>query len=112
MEWWREVLRKEHDGAADSFVAQLRLEGRWDKATYRRLFDAMLACCKAHDQQEVVERWIAEVFWYLSWWPRLQLLSGCAVSGYHDNALTNFDHLAWWLFAKEARGDHEFEPLE
>jgi hypothetical protein len=106
MEWWRDVLRKEHEAAPDSFVMQVRGAGRWDRPTYERLFQAMLACCKAHADHESVERWIAEVFWYMSWWPGQQ-----PGSRHHENVLTNFGHLAWWLFAKQARGDDEFEPF-
>jgi len=111
MDTWREVLCKEHEAADDSFVMQLRGESRWDDAAHTRLFAAMLECCKAHEGQDTVERWIAEVFWYLSWWPRQQVERCRPGSDDHENALANFDHLAWWLFARESRDDGEFEPL-
>jgi hypothetical protein len=111
MEPWLEVLRKEHEATNESFVMTLRGEGRWDRAAYDRLFDAMLQCCKAHDDQTVIERWIAEV-WYLSWWVKTQADRLWPGSRYHENAATNLDHLAWWLFAKQSRRDTEFEPVE
>lgn len=112
MDPWREILRKEHEGADGSFVMQLHGEARWDEPAHTRLFAAMRECCKAHEGQDTVERWIAEVFWYLSWWPRLLVERHWPGSEYHQDAVINFDHLAWWLFARQARDDGEFEPLE
>jgi hypothetical protein len=112
MDAWRDTLLKEHLAAEDSFMWQVRCEGRWDKAAYRRLFAAMLECCKWHDDKESIERWVAEIFWHLSWWVKQQADVTWPNSTYHQNAAINFDHFAFWLFAKDNRADDQFEQLD
>lgn len=108
MENWREVLKQEFDGEPGSFIRELRFGRGWNQAAYERLFVAMRECCKAHEGKEVVERWIADGFWYLSCYPEQ---SEPKVATYRTNAFLNFYHLASWLFSGDSRGDDEFEPV-
>lgn len=113
---WRSVLKHEFEAGEGSFVLQLRCGPGWDKEAYSRLFKAMLECCKAHDGQTHIERWIVEGFWWLDFYPRYNSQrsedeSDFYESDYYENAVTNFNHLAFWLFGGEARADDEFEPI-
>jgi len=108
---WRSVLKYEFEGGEGSFMLQIRCGPGWDKEAYLRLFNAMLECCKAHDGQTHIERWIAEGFWWLDFYPRYNLERSENKTDYYANAVTNFNHLAFWLFAGEGRADNEFEPI-
>jgi len=91
---WRSVLKYEFEGGEGSFMLQIRCGPGWDKEAYLRLFNAMLECCKAHD-----------------FYPRYNLERSENKTDYYANAVTNFNHLAFWLFAGEGRADNEFEPI-
>jgi hypothetical protein len=67
---WRAVLQKEFAAEPGSFLVELRFDLRWDRAAFSRLTYAMEQCCRALAGVDVVERWLAEGFWYLSWFPR------------------------------------------
>jgi hypothetical protein len=109
---WRDVLRREHEGDESSFTWKLRAECKWDHVAYERVFFALRDCCKAHEGQESVERWIAEVFYYLSWYPKQEVVEwGKIEVPYYQNGVCNFDHLAWWMFMGLSRRDDEFEPI-
>lgn len=111
---WQEVLRYEFEAGENSFIFQLRCGLGWDKAAYLRLFNAMRECCKAHNGQTHIERWIAEGFWYLDFYLGSSLEQTQVKTEdtkYRENAVVNLSHLAWWLFTGHGRADHEFEPI-
>ena len=113
---WRAVLEHEFEARDGSFLIQLRCGPGWNKEAYLRLFIAMRECCKAHDGQTHIERWIAQGFWYLDFYPRFEVekvkgKSHHYDSDYYENAVVNLNHLAHWLFTGEGRADDEFEPL-
>jgi hypothetical protein len=102
---WRAVLQKEFAAEPGSFLVGLRFDLRWDRAAFSRLTYAMEQCCRALVGVDVVERWLAEGFWYLSWFPR-------SWTGHHawaenpardqiDAGTEKLDGLASWFFTGE-----------
>lgn len=109
---WQTILKAEYEAQENTFVFQLRCGRGWDKAAYYRLFRAMLECCKAHDGRPQVERWIADLFWWLDSYPRHLVGNGkLNEDDYYQNAVVNFNHLTHWLFSGQRRPDDQFEPL-
>ena len=63
---FRDVLRQQFVGVDGSFLFRLRGEFEWDRDAFSVLISAMRECCEALEGSEVLERWLAEGFWYLS----------------------------------------------
>ena len=105
---WRAILKHEFAAGEGSFTLRLRC-GHWDKEAHARLFVAMRECCKAHDGQTRIERWIADGFWWLDFYTREHFAD--SDDNYKANQSTNFNHLAFWLFTGQGRADDEFEPI-
>jgi hypothetical protein len=66
---WLDVLRREFAAEDGSFLLTLRCDLRWDHGAFARLIAAMEDCCRALEKTSSVERWVANGFWYLSWFP-------------------------------------------
>jgi hypothetical protein len=105
---WRTVLKYEFEASEGSFVLQCRCGGR-DKEAHARLFRAMIECCKSHEGQTHIERWIASGFHFLDSY--MSYPCEGLEEKYFANAITNFSHLSYWLFEGEGRADDEFEPI-
>jgi hypothetical protein len=55
------ILAREFRAGEGSFLLQLRIEMYWDKDAFRRLTEAMRACCKDYQySQEQLERDLKE----------------------------------------------------
>lgn len=112
---WQAILEHEFQANEElikfeaSFIFQLRCYGKWDKIAHLYLFKAMIECCKSHEGQTHIERWIAQGFDYLDFYPAQEFKD--ADEDYYVNAIVNFNHLTWWLFSGEGRRDDEFEPI-
>lgn len=106
---WRAILEYEFMAGEGSFMLQLRC-GQWDKEAHARLFLAMRECCKSHDGETRIERWIAEGFWWFDFYVMDKYAN--SENEYLSNAAVNFSHLAYWLFTGMGRADDEFEPME
>ena len=106
---WRAILKHEFAAGEGSFMLQL-LCGHWDKEAHLRLFIAMRECCKAHDGETHIERWITEGFWWFDSYVSNQYAD--SKDEYLSNAAVNFSHLAYWLFTGTRRAEDEFEPME
>ncbi len=61
------ILRDEFAAEDGSFLIQLRCGLKWDRAAFLRLVTAMDQCCADLEGAEQVERWVADGFWYVSW---------------------------------------------
>lgn len=61
---WQSVLRSEFAAEEGSFLLGLRTELKWDGAAFSRLTNAMVACCRSEAELDVLERWVAEGFWF------------------------------------------------
>lgn len=66
MEDYLAVLRNEFEAGDDSFLIQIRIDLVWKKDTFTRLVMAMHRCCEEHANSDVLERWMASGFYYLS----------------------------------------------
>ncbi|WP_279581363.1 hypothetical protein [Fodinicola feengrottensis] len=81
----------------------------WDRAAFSRLEQAMRAACSRCQGQDLLERWMADGFHYVSrfvrdWtshpnFPRPEPLS------YHHDCLERLDDLADWFF----HGSHNYQ---
>ena len=106
---WRIILKHEFSAAEGTVMLHLRCGG-WNHEAYQRLFIAMRECCKAHDGDTHLERWIVDGFWWLEYYTRVHIRD--SDSDYKQNMMVNFSHLAHWLFTGHSRTDDQFEPIE
>jgi hypothetical protein len=83
----------------------LRIELRWDQAAFSRLTHAMEQCCRALAGLDAVDRWLAEGFWYLSWFPRSwtdhPAWAEDPARDQIDQGTHLLDLLAYWFFTGE-----------
>ncbi len=63
---WRDVLRNEFEAGDDSFLITMRCGYEWDREAFSRLVAAMKQCCDETAEEDAIERWLADGFWYLS----------------------------------------------
>jgi len=66
MEDYLEVLRKEFDAEEGTFLLQIRCDLEWDKEAFTRLVAAMHTYCEHDRENEMLERWVANGFWFVS----------------------------------------------
>ena len=113
-----DVLRKEFAAEDGSFLLTMRIESKWDKDAFSRLVEAMKICCERYADRTLLERWLADGFWYLS----------ATVEGhtqhpafrrpykqeYYERAYRRLWDLADWFFtgSRPYVPGHGFEPLE
>ncbi len=114
---YRTELRQEFEAADGSFLLRLRCQLEWDGAAFSRLVTAMEACCQETAGADSLERWQAELFWYIpdfvrSWtthpnFPRVH------PEEYYEQAYQRLDDLAFWYFMGESpyEGDAGFPPI-
>ena len=112
------VLAHEFEARDGSFLLQLRVELRWDKAAFTRLTEAMRACCQAYDEGNVpaavlepsrepqmVPRWLADGYYYLSTFVRdwtthpAWAKQTAPEQEYYDAAYERLHFLAEWFFS-------------
>jgi hypothetical protein len=88
----------------------MRLRGdmqmRWDDESFDRLTTAMIQCCREVAGHEQVERWIAEGFWFLSWFPQHWTSHDSWQPRTPGDAIEVgtglLADLAWWFFVGQA----------
>lgn len=61
-----ELLRREFSAEDGSFLLQLRVDLHWDRQAFSGLEQAMRRVCARLEQQDHLDRWLAEGYWYLS----------------------------------------------
>ncbi len=84
----------------------------WDRELYSKLFHEMKTYCLNCRSESKIDRDIAAVFWNASWWVKQQVEGIENLNTeYHQNAITNLDHLAWALFENQERTENEYEPI-
>ncbi len=97
-----DLLSQEFSAEPGSFLLQLRCDLRWDTAAFTRLTGAMLAYARAHQGDEVIPRWVAEGFCYVSWfvrdWSTHESFPREHPPPYYDDAYQRLHDLAYWLF--------------
>jgi hypothetical protein len=111
------VLAHEFSAGEGSFLLQLRVQLIWDKVAFTRLIESMLACCRVYDAHErraagvgysadtaLLPRWLAEGFWYVSWFVRGWTTHPswaertAPEQEYYDAAYERLSDLAYWFF--------------
>jgi hypothetical protein len=103
---YKPILRHEFTAADGSFLLQLRCDLTWDQAAFSRLVLAMEQCAAAHAGRDVIERWVAEGFWYLeqfvpdwSTHPNFPRPHG---EKYYEAAYQRLRDLSYWLFVGDS----------
>jgi hypothetical protein len=116
-ESYLEVLKREFTAEDGSFVIQLRPNLIWDKESFSKLVAAMAVCCKACEEQQSLERWLVDGFWFMSWfvkdWTLHPSFPRPQPREYHEKALERLDELAHWFFSgsNPYQEGHGFDPL-
>ena len=105
MDDWLSVLRNEFEAGEGSLLIKIRGDLAWDVDAYNRLTAAMEACCRAKIGEEQVDRWVAEGFWYMSWfvknWTTHPNFPRRRPSEYYEAAYEYLDGLAYWFFVDD-----------
>ncbi len=101
------VLKQEFAAADGSFMQSLRIALKWDPVAFNKLIEAMLKCCVdreavEHTYDVMVERWIAEGFWYydhfIRQWVQNPSFPRIYADSYYAHALDRLHLLASWFF--------------
>jgi hypothetical protein len=114
---WEPILRREFTGHDASFLLRLRCEFSWDKAAFSRLVAAMEDCAVAHQERDVIERWVAEGFWYLERfapeWSSHPNFPRPHEEEYYKRAYERLHDLSYWLFVGESpyQGNGPLKPI-
>ncbi|MFE7591615.1 hypothetical protein ACFU6K_19625 [Kitasatospora sp. NPDC057512] len=100
------VLRQEFDAEEGSFLLRLRGELEWDRAAFTRLERARAACKQLQEEQKL-DRWIAEGFYELAtWvpsWTSHPNFPRPVPDSYYEDCIERLGDLADWFF----RGWHD-----
>jgi hypothetical protein len=111
------ILRREFEAEDGSFLIQLRCELTWDKVAFSRLILAMEQCAVARQGKDVLERWIAEGFWYLEKfaqeWSTHEGFPRPHGEEYYEAAYERLRDLSYWLFvgASPYEGSKPLMPM-
>ncbi|HXG47847.1 MAG TPA: hypothetical protein VNO52_09495 [Methylomirabilota bacterium] len=102
-----EGLKNEFEAGEDSVLIKLRPRLEWGKVAFNRLTSARKRCAETTSSDRMLERWVAEGFWFVSrdvrsWaahpnFPRVQPTEYC------NQAPTRLDDLAFWHFTGQSR---------
>ena len=113
------ILRAEfgEDEGCSTFMLKLRLDLEWDHTRFVRLIDAMHYYVSNVEHGALVERWLAEGFWYLSYfveeWSQHPNFSRLYRNEYYTAAYGRLRDLAYWFFYGESpyQDGHGFEAI-
>ena len=113
MDEFAAILRNEFAACEGSFLIKLRSHFEWDKTAFNRLSSAMKACVESKSDDSMLERWVAEGFWYVPRfvreWATHPDFPKIYKADYYDRAFTRLDDLAYWYFMGESpyeSGEH------
>ncbi len=102
MDDWKSTLRSEFSAEPGSFLLQMRCDLVWDANALDRLVTAMEICCRATAGEEIVERWIGDCFWYVSFsvkdWTTHPNFPRNWGDEYYETAYEYLFDLASWFF--------------
>jgi hypothetical protein len=103
------VLRREFDACEGSFLLRLRSWLEWDPVAFSRLERAMRAVCQQCQEQDRLERWMAEGFYDASRsvrdWTSHPNFPRPEPAQYYQDCIERLDDLADWFF----RGWHNYQ---
>ena len=118
MENYFAVLKNEFEAGEGSFLLQIRTQMNWDRTAFTRLIAAMHTYCMHHAGTDLVERWVAEGFWYITTFTRTWT-THVHFPHHHDEAYyvqayQQLDDLAYWFFIGSSPYEpgHTFEVLK
>jgi len=98
-------LQSEFDAEEGSLLLSIRGNLAWDTVALDRLVAAMEACCRATAEEKLVERWVAEGFWYVSWfvkdWTSHPNFPRRRTNEYYEAVYEYLNGLAYWFFFDE-----------
>lgn len=97
-----ETLRHEYEAQEGLFLLAVRVQLQWDKSAFTLLTAAMKQCCVESTGKDALERWLAELFWYLPAfvrdWTTHPDFPPIYAPAYYDHAYERLDSLAYWFF--------------
>ncbi|MBL7501012.1 hypothetical protein I6A84_26235 [Frankia sp. CNm7] len=104
------LLRREFDAEEGTFLFQLRGDGiQWDRVAFTRLERAMRTVCERLHDEEKLDRWLAEGFYYASRfvrdWTSHPSFPRPEPPQFHEDCLARLEDLADWFF----RGWHVYQ---
>ncbi len=106
MATYRETLQREFSAQPGTFLSKLRPGFEWDQEAFSRLLEAMQTCCEEQERTPELERWLAEGFWYVSWyvkqWTTHERFPRPYPQEYYDKAYQRLLLLASWFFTGES----------
>ncbi len=98
----KHFLRSEDEDCDNTFLIQIRVRLNWDKDLFLILVREMQICCRDYETEELVEKWIAEGFWYMSQfvrdWTTHPNFPKQFSSEYYEKAYCLLDDLAFYFF--------------
>jgi hypothetical protein len=111
------ILRKEFTAENGSFLLQLRCDLRWDQEAFLRLTTAMERCCSDLENAEYFDRWLADGFWYLSffvksWASHENFLRELPDEYYRDAFQLLFDLASYFFTGSHPYIDRRFRFLD
>jgi hypothetical protein len=118
VEDYLQILKHEFDAEEDSFLTQLRCNFYWDKNAFGRLTNAMKICCENYDKKELLERWMAEGFWFVQYFVKSHTshpdFPKPYAPVYYEKAYERLDDLAYWFFLGQSPylDEKGFEKIE
>jgi len=99
---YMETLQQEYEAADGSFLIEIRTSLYWDKGAFSRLTAAMKQCCLDSAGKDRLDRWLAELFWYLSdyvrAWTTHPNFPRTYSQEYYEKAYERLYNLAYWYF--------------
>jgi len=99
---YMETLKREYEAQDGSFLLEVRTSLRWDREVFSRLTAAMKQCCIDSAGKDVLDRWLAELFWYLSDfvrdWTMHPNFPRMYPREYYEKAYERLYNLAYWYF--------------
>lgn len=100
------ILKHEFDAEDGSFLIQLRCSFYWDKTAFERLVAAMKNCCENNQENQLLERWLAEGFWFVQDFVEAHTshpnFSKPYSPLYYEKAYERLKDLAYWFFTGES----------
>ena len=101
---WKEELKKQYEGP-DSFLGRLNPDHTWDQQGFDSLTRNMRAACEELVGSEVIDRWLADLFWETQKRVK-QVVSHPNFVNKNpefdtDTVIERLQLLAYWLFTDE-----------
>jgi hypothetical protein len=102
MESYLNVLKNEFSAEENSFLFEFRCNLIWNQQSFVHLVSAMYECCEKQKTNKVVEKWIAEGFWYCSSfikdWSTHSNFPKIYSSEYYEKSYNLLNDLAFYFF--------------